>query len=403
MTVSPALRRARIGTFLTFVLAAGLSAVWIVRVPAMVDKLHLRPSTVGTVVLCWGAGALLTMQLTRRLLVTVGTRRALLFAGPASTVTLALIGLAPNYPLLLAGAVVFGMAFGILDIAMNTQAAAIERAYGEHLMNGMHAGWSIGAVIGGIAGSICAGLGFSFTATVVGAAIVTTPLALALGPTYMKDEDEEHDQVVAKGRLPATVYLVGGIALAAFMVEGSVADWSGLYLTDNLDASQAIAALGYPAFELGALGGRLLGDRWRTSLGTRNLLTLAGLASAAAFTAVLTVNGWVLGLAGFFAIGVAVSTVVPMAFSLAGDIDPPRAAAAISTTGTLGYTGLLLGPVAIGMLADASTLRGALFVAVALGVVIAVGGRALPEHWRVRSHDHVTGPRKPATRVSHSH
>jgi MFS family permease len=402
-TVTPELRRARVGAFLTFVLAAALSAVWIVRVPAMVDKLHLRPSTVGIVVLCWGAGALFTMQLTRRLLVTVGTRRALLFSAPASTASIALIGLAPNYPLLLAAAVVFGMAFGVLDIAMNTQAAAIERAYGEHLMNGMHAGWSVGAVSGGVAGSIAAGLGFSFTATVVGAAIVATPLAFALGPTFMKDEDEEHDRVVVRGKLPPVVYLVGAITFAAFMVEGSVADWSGLYLTNNLRSSQAVAALAYPAFELGALGGRLLGDRWRTALGTRNLLTLAGLGSALALGAVLIVNNWVLGVIAFFAVGVAISTVVPIAFSLAGDIDPPRAAAAISTTGTMGYTGLLLGPVAIGLLADATSLRAALLIAVVLGIGIAIGGRVLPTQWRVRSHDRVSPRPKPTPRISPSH
>ena len=298
-TVTPELRRARIGAFLTFVLAAALSAVWIVRVPAMVDKLHLRPSTVGIVVLCWGAGALFTMQLTRRLLVSVGTRRALLFSAPASTASIALIGLAPNYPLLLAAAVVFGMAFGVLDIAMNTQAAAIERAYGEHLMNGMHAGWSVGAVIGGIAGSIAAGLGFSFTATVVGAAIVATPLAVRTRADVHEGRGRGARPRVVRGKLPPVVYLVGAIAFAAFMVEGSVADWSGLYLTDNLHSSQAVAALGYPAFELGALGGRLLGDRWRTALGTRNLLTLAGLRQRGWRSArCCIVNGWVLGVVG---------------------------------------------------------------------------------------------------------
>ncbi len=384
------LRRARIGTTATFALGASLCAVWIVRIPALVDKLHLDPSKVGVVVLFWGSGALLTMQLTRRMLVRFGTRRALRVFGPASTVTLALIGLATTYAWLLAGAVVFGMAFGVLDIAMNTQAAAIERAYDRHLMNGMHAGWSIGAIIGGIAGSVSAALHVSFGATVIGAAIIATPIAVALGPTYLAEDAQELDAPVAKGRLPLVVYLVGAIGFAAFMVEGSVADWSGLYLHDNLASTEAVAALGYPAFECGALIGRLTGDQVRTSIGTRALLTSAGIATMAAFGIVLAAGWWWLGIGGFFLVGLAVATVVPLAFSIAGDILPARAAAAIAVTGTLGYTGLLLGPVAIGLLADATSLHAALFVPIVLGLAIAIGGRALPQTWRIRSHDPAT-------------
>jgi MFS family permease len=111
------------------------------------------------------------------------------------------------------------------------------------------------------------------------------------------------------------------------------------------------------------------------------------LATAAAFTLVITAtNAWV-GLVGYFLIGIAVCAVAPIAFSIAGDIDPPRAAASIAVSGTLGYTGLLVGPVVIGVLADATNLRIALLVAVALGVAIAVAGRLLPSQWRVRADD----------------
>jgi MFS family permease len=381
------LARARWGTTITFGLAAAISAVWIVRMPALVDRLHLDASAVGVVVLCWGAGALLTMQLSRRLLVRVGTRTALRWSAPASTVTLALVGVANSYPALLIGAAIFGMAFGVLDIAMNTQAAAIERAYERHLMNGMHAGWSVGAVVGGIAGSLCAAAGVSFRATVVGAAIVATPVAIALGSTYLTEREEAHDEPPATGRLPGVVYLVGAIAFAAFMVEGSVADWSGIHLHEDLHASEAFAALGYPAFEAGALVGRLFGDRVRTAVGTRRLITLSGLLAAASFAfALLARMPWP-SVIGFLLVGLTISPIVPITFSVAGDIDPPRAAAAIAVTGTLGYTGLLLGPVAIGLVADATTLRGALVIAVVLGVLIAIGGQALPAQWRRRPHD----------------
>jgi hypothetical protein len=138
----PIRRRARLGTTLTFSLAASISAVWVVRTPALVDKLHLDPRGVGIVVLFWGSGALVTMQFTQRLVARFGTKSVLRVAGPASTVTLAPVGFAPSFAWLLAASVLFGMAFGVLDIAMNTQAAALERAYDRHLMNGTQVGAS---------------------------------------------------------------------------------------------------------------------------------------------------------------------------------------------------------------------------------------------------------------------
>ena len=387
LTPRAVLRRARVGITLTFALAAAISAVWVVRTPALVAKFNLDAGSVGVVVLCWGGGALITMQITQRIVARVGTKNALRLAGPAATLTLAPVGLANTYPLLLAASALFGMAFGILDIAMSTQAAALERAYDRHLMSGIAAGWSTGAVLGGAAGSLTAAAHLSFGASVVGAAIVSTPIALALGPTYLPAGAEERDAPARAGRLPRLAYFVGLIAFAAFMVEGSVADWSGLHLNEDLHASQALAALAYPAFELGALGGRLVADRVRTAFGTRTVVSVSGLATAAAFTLVITAtHAWV-ALGGYFLIGIAVCAVGPIAFSIAGDIDPPRAAASIAVSGTLGYTGLLVGPVVIGLLADATNLRIALLVAVALALAIAVAGRLLPSQWRVRADD----------------
>lgn len=385
-----ALRLARFGTTATFALAAAICAVWVVRTPALVNKLNLDASALGIVVLCWGGGALVTMQFTERIVIRVGTRTALRFAAPASTATLALIGLANTYPALLVASVIFGMVFGVLDVTMNTQAASLERAYDRHLMSGMNAGWSAGAVLGGIAGSLTAAAHLSFGTAVVAAAVVATPIALALGPTYLKAEAEPHDTAPREGRRPAIAFFVGGIAFAAFMVEGSVADWSGIHMNQDLHATQALAALAYPAFELGALGGRLVADRVRGATGTRTLVSISGLATTVAFTLVVTApTAWV-GILGYFLIGIAVCAVAPIAFSLAGDIDPPRATANIAVASTMGYTGLLLGPVVIGLLADATTLRVGLLVAVALGLAIAVAGRLLPRQWRVRRHDVAT-------------
>ena len=368
------LTRARYGVTATFGLAGALAAVWTVRVPALADKLHLDPGQLGITVLAWGLGALAIMQFAGRLLTRFGSRGVLRVVGPATAATLALIGLASSYLLLLAAAVVFGMAFAVLDIAMNAQAAQVERAYGRPLMSGMHAGWSIGAVAGGLLGAATAYAGWSFTRAVVVFAVVGVPIAAALTVTYLADPPQPADTARRRERLPRVVYLLGAVAFAAFMIEGSVADWSGLYLRDTLHATEGTAALAYPLFEAAMIVGRLNGDRVRAVIGDRRLLIVGGLGTAATCALVVAAPRPGFALAAFVLVGLAVCTIIPVSFSLAGRLGPE----AIARTNGLGYLGLLLGPTVIGPLADATSLRSGFTVGVVVAVALTLTARALP-------------------------
>ncbi len=68
--------------------------------------------------------------------------------------------------------------------------------------------------------------------------------------------------------------------------------------------------------------------------------------------------------------GLALSAVVPIAFSVAGDLAPGRAGGAISVVTTLGYGGFLVGPVLVGGLAELLGLRAALGAIVVAGIAI---------------------------------
>jgi MFS family permease len=161
------------------------------------------------------------------------------------------------------------------------------------------------------------------------------------------------------------------------MVEGIVADWNGLYLRDTLNAPEALAALGYPIFEGGMLLGRLSGDRLRLRFGARGPIAFSGLATAATYGTVILVASPVAAVAGMLFVGIAVAMISPMALSLAGTASATPGPA-IAQTGAMGYAGLLLGPVLVGFLSGATSLRLAMVTAVVLGVLIAVAARFLP-------------------------
>jgi MFS family permease len=414
--VSPERRlfRARLGALSTFALAGALCAVWTVRLPALQQKLRLTDAQLGLEVLGWGVGALITMMLAGRLIGRFGSRRVLRFALPATAICIALVGLAPNYALLIAAGLVFGLCFGLVDVAMNTQASTVERRYGRPLMGGMHAGWSLGAVTGGLLGAATALIGFGFTGAMCLVAVLSLPAVLAVGPLYLtetrqpaaaagsaasatqetfaaQDARAGHGTPAGHGasagqpasgrsraRLPLLVTLFGALVFCSYLAEGAVADWSGVYLRDSLGTTEFVAALGYPMFEACMFVGRLCSDRLTLRLGARRLLTLAGLAAAAAFALVVGAPTAGVALVGFALVGLGVCAVTPLAFSLAGAAGGAQTERAIARASTMGYTGLLLGPVSIGFISAASSMHVGYAVVVGVCVAIAVGARFVP-------------------------
>ena len=373
------LSRARLGALLTFALAGALCAVWTVRMPALQQKLDLGPGQLGLNVLGWGVGALISMTLAGRIIGRFGSRAVLRVAMPGTATCIALIGLAPSYTLLIVTGLAFGLCFGLVDVAMNTQASTVERRYGRPLMGGMHAGWSLGAVGGGLLGAGTALAGLGFTAAMCLVALVVMPGILAIGPLYLA----ETGPVVSRARrrrggLPPLVYLFGALVFCSYMAEGSVGDWSGVYLHGSLGSTQFVAALGYPVYEAAMFLGRIRADRLTLRLGARKLIAVAGVAAAAAFMLVVCAPSPTIALIGFALVGLGICAVTPLAFSLAGAAGGAETERAIASASTLGYSGLLLGPVTIGFLSEASSMHIAYLVVVGVCLAIAVGAKFVP-------------------------
>ncbi|WP_460352808.1 MFS transporter [Actinoallomurus acanthiterrae] len=108
------------------------------------------------------------------------------------------------------------------------------------------------------------------------------------------------------------------------------------------------------------------------------MLTYAGLGTAAAITVVVLAPATPVALVGFGLVGLAVCTVIPTMISVAGSVVPGRSAAAVGQVGAMGYGGLVLGPVVIGFLADAASLRVGLSLAIVLALFIAASARFVP-------------------------
>jgi MFS family permease len=171
------------------------------------------------------------------------------------------------------------------------------------------------------------------------------------------------------------VLLIGGLCFLAMMTEGAIGDWSGIYLRHDAGASAAAAATAFTGFSLGMAAARLGGDLLNEQLGAATLMRGGMALVAVALGGVLLIGETVPAVIGFAVCGLGIANAVPLLFSAAGRLDPPGPS--LAATFTIGYTGFIVGPPLIGLLADREGLPKtlALLVLAAL-VVAALGGRA---------------------------
>src|SRR4051794_37791551 len=125
------LKIARHRVMFTFILGGLMCGTFTVRIPAMVDKLEISKASVGTILLTWGLGALVTMQSMRPLMTRLGSGTVPRAGLPLCAISLLGAAFAPTFLWTAMAVTLFGMLFGVIDVGMNAQASAVERACGR--------------------------------------------------------------------------------------------------------------------------------------------------------------------------------------------------------------------------------------------------------------------------------
>jgi fucose permease len=185
-----------------------------------------------------------------------------------------------------------------------------------------------------------------------------------------EEHGREEDGVAVRWTLP--LILLGVIAFCSFVGEGSASDWSAVYMTQELGTSQALGALAFAAFAVTMAAARFAADPLRTRMGNVTLVRGGSLLAAAGLGTALLIHEPAAGIIGFALLGLGLAPVVPIAFSAAGDLDPRATGRLVGRVATIGYVGSVAGPIMIGWLAEATSLRTSLGLVVLLSLVIAV-------------------------------
>ncbi|MFF5084539.1 MFS transporter [Actinoplanes sp. NPDC000266] len=385
-SVDRGVRRGRVAASLAFLGFGTALGVWTARIPAVKSNLGLSDGRLSIALLAFAAGCIAGMVLIGRLSDRFGSARVLVPAMVLEGVLLVPPGFAGGLVALCVALFLFGATHGTLNIAMNANAIEVQRAAGRPIMSSFHAVYSVGGFLGAMIGSLFAraGAGVGVTLLTVGIAVVVLAVCSAswllssrpAAPAPAVTERPPTARAFGERRSLMLMFL-GVLVLCTLVGEGAAADWSAVYLRDNLETSAGFAAYGYAAFAIMMTVGRIFGDRLTRALGPVLLVRLSGLVAAVGLGAALLVNQPVAGVVGFGLLGAGLSCIAPQVFTAAGERDPERAGRALSTVVSIGYLGFLLGPVLIGAVATVVTLPVALGIPVLLAVFVAASAPAL--------------------------
>ena len=344
------------------------------RMPALSMQTGANEAQIGLILLCFGVSGMVSLAVSAWIIDRYTSRIVLRVSAPLLCLALPLAGMAASPLQLGLACVATGLTMGFVDVSMNTQSIQIERAFLRPCVSMMHASYSIGGVLGSLAGALFAGLGAStFVNFVCVLALYFCFYPFAF-PRMQADEAVSGEAAqVSPQRLPLFVLFCGALATVAYSAEGSVAEWGSLLLFSVKGASEFTAALVFGSFCTTMVIGRLMGDRLRCAFGDFPLL-FSG--SALAFAGMLTVllSPWpALCLVGYSLMGLGLAPLVPIFFSRAGNtpgITPGKASAIVSF---MGYSGVLVFPPSLGWLAHTVGLGTALFIIPILCALLAAG------------------------------
>ena len=366
----------RIAVKAAFFINGFIYASWSARLPRIQEMFQADDGIISLVLLTMSLGAVVAMPFAGWVIIKNGSRRITIVALILYTAIVTLIPLMPNLYLL--GALYFsmGVVTGMLDVAINAQAVMIEQLYKRPIMTSFHAFFSLGMMLGAWSCSffIWQHIDLLQHFFIIAATALLTTFWIGRNLIHDKPDPTAH----ADGplfRLPnAALIGIGVIAFCCMLGEGAMTEWSANYMKNIVMAPEALAPIALSAFAIAMALGRTFGDAVRARLGDKKLIVWGGLLSTTGLTLALALPHTYTTITGFLLVGLGLSTIVPIAYSIAGNTRNLPSGVGLAMVTTVGYSGFFFGPPIIGFLADSSSLRYSLIFVVVLFITMTILG-----------------------------
>ncbi|WP_062131400.1 MFS transporter [Demequina aestuarii] len=391
-TTSPDAARVRSARFAVlglFAIMGAMMSTFLSRVPSIRDLLDVSVSGLANLIVFGAFGALAGLLVTGWSAARFGTRALLWwssFAHLGAFTLVAVSTLVESKPMFAIAHFIVSFSFAFTNVAMNAEAAEVERRMGRAVMPQFHGAFSIG-----MAGALGIGAAVSHAGIApvwhfVIVAVVLTAIRLAIIPAATMDGRPAPDAGdVSLGGPFATaraeyrdrrVVLIGLILFAASMTEMTAAQWMALAVVDDFDMPEAVGDLMYWVFVAAMVSVRWYGAPIIARFGRVVALRVSAVSVVTGLLLfALTPVFWLVPLAAaLWGVGAALG--VPIGFSAAAD-DPRRAAARVAAVASFSTVAGLMVPPLIGYLGEVVPLSVALLVVAVASTTSFVLARAV--------------------------
>lgn len=373
-TLVPA-RAARIAVSAFFFSAGFCFASWASRIPDIQQKLGLNEAGLGMVLLSLPIGLMVSLPVSGFVVARYGSRYTAIIAALLYAILLPFLGLVALAWQLVIVLFLFGFAGNLLNISMNTQGVSVEALYGRSIMASFHGVWSVAGFSGAAVGALMLSLVVSPFLHFCVVAMLVCCLVLITYKYLLVNDIHSDSKAPVFAKPDSALLKLGLIAFCCMVCEGTMFDWSGIYFAKEVQVPKSLTTLGYVAFMTTMAGGRFAGDRMSVKIGRKNMIRMSGLLIAGGLMLAVALPFIVPATIGFLITGMGVSSVVPLLYSAAGRSGKVASGVALAAVSTIGYLGFLFGPPAIGLIAQAFSLRWsfALIAFLGLGVTLLAG------------------------------
>lgn len=303
------------------------------RIPELIEQVGADFGVWGLISGLAGLGGMLGLLFTSRLIARFGTKNVTIIGGAGQALFVMALVFAHDPIAYLLFTALGALSGSTLNIAINSQSVALQKALNRVIIGRFHASWSIGATISAIISGFLA----TFMPLWIHLLLIPGLGIIALfvfGQKLLVASEDGHGtgQAVAKKssffKMPGQVWLLSAGLFTGVFGELAMMDWSAVYSKNVLMLDAGRGAIPYAAFSAAMIMGRLsinrLGKKWHLSSIARVAGLIAGvslaigvllgsmLASINQDLALVTVSVF------FFIAGLGTAPMVPSFFSAAG-------------------------------------------------------------------------------------
>jgi MFS family permease len=351
---------------LLFATSGVMWGVWIARIPGVSASLDLDRAELGLVLPAFSIGALIAFPVSATVSSRYGSRVAIRIFGVLRGLLFPLLALAPNAVTLAIALALGGFAHGALDVALNAQGVEIERRTTGSILSRAHGSFSLGALVGSLSVGFAASAGLDLALQFAVPGLFAVAIFATLTSQLLDDEATPNpatERLATKRRWrgvrvpPRALWALGAIALVTGIADEAIADWTTLFIRQDLGASAVVASLAYSIYSFAMLVGRFAGDSISSRIEAMRILQIAGAMGATGLLIGTLVHTTVAMLVGIAIIGLGFSAIYPTLYRLAGNAPDISRASGLATIATIAYLGFMIGPLIIGPIANATSLR----------------------------------------------